>query len=197
MLFGACIIVVLYQLTEEVARLSYAEEDALFAESEAQYERDLSAMRTRAQALLSAAPSRALGGTTLPPPPPTTRPLSFMPTTQAPGSLWNDSSVRVRLRTRVNEALERQADSPTPPLERSRRERNGRDGAPRVQRHQRTEGSETERPMWGSPTPFYPSALPLPLVEDVGSLQARSRVFGSTEKIARMPRKRAVSQVGR
>ncbi|KAI1797497.1 hypothetical protein LXA43DRAFT_1176841 [Ganoderma leucocontextum] len=179
-------------------RLSYAEEDALFAESEAQYERDLSAMRTRAQALLSAtAPTRTLGGATLPPPPPTTRPLSFVPTTQAPGSLWNDSNVRVRLRTRVNEALDRHsgaADSPTPPLERSRRDRNGRDAAPRTRNHQR---SETERPMWGSPTPFYPSALPLPLVEDVGCLQARSRVFSGAEKMSRMPRKRAVSQVGR
>lgn len=183
----------------------------MFAESEAQYERDLLAMRTRAQALLSAAaPVRSLGGATLPPPPPATRPLSFMPTTQAPGSLWNDSNVRVRLRTRVNEALERQvgvADSPAPPLERSRRERNGRDGAPRARNHHQGQGqghgqgqgsgAETERPMWGSRTPFYPSALPLPLVEDVGSLQARSCVFGSAEKIARMPRKRAVSQVGR
>ncbi|KAM5531511.1 hypothetical protein V8D89_014836 [Ganoderma adspersum] len=184
------------------ARLSYSEEDPLFVESEAQYERDLSAMRSRAQALLSSAtaPIRSLGGATLPPPPPATRPLSFVPTTQAPGSLWNDSNVRVRLRTRVNEALERQigpGDSPTPPLERSRRERNGRDGAPRARAHHHAQGSETERPMWGSPTPFYPSALPLPLVEDVGSLQARSRVFGSAEKIACMPRKRAVSQVGR
>ncbi|PIL30893.1 hypothetical protein GSI_07062 [Ganoderma sinense ZZ0214-1] len=182
-------------------RLSYGDEDALFAENEAQYERDLSAMRSRAQALLSSstAPTRSLGGTTLPPPPPTTRPL-FVPTTQAPGSLWNDNNVRVRLRTRVNEALERQigaGDAPTPPLERSRRERNGRDGAPRVRAHHQAPGSETERPMWGSPTPFYPSALPLPLVEDVGNLQARIRVFGGAEKIARMPRKRAVSQVGR
>ena len=174
-------------------------------ESETQYERDLSAMRSRAQALLSSAtaPTRSLGGATLPPPPPTTRPLSFVPTTQAPGSLWNDSNVRVRLRTRVNEALERQiggGDSPTPPLERSRRERNGRDGAARARAHHHqahAQGLETERPMWGSPTPFYPSALPLPLVEDVGSLQARSRVFGSAEKIACMPRKRAVSRVGR
>ena len=158
-------------------------------------------MRSRAQALLSSAtaPTRSLGGATLPPPPPTTRPLSFVPTTQAPGSLWNDNNVRVRLRARVNEALERigGGDAPTPPLERSRRERNGRDGAPRARGHHHAPGSETERPMWGSPTPFYPSALPLPLVEDVGSLQARSRVFGSTEKMARMPRKRAVSQVGR
>ena len=186
--------------TLHTARL-YADED-ISADSESQYERDLSAMRARAQAIIAAnASPRTLGGATLPPPPPTTRPSPFVPTTQAPGSLWNDSGVRVRLRTVAGDAptssaLDRQAAlvrALDAAARTSGRDRNAGGAGPRPRGQQQP--SEAER--WGSPMPFYPSALPLPLVEDVGSLQARSRVFGSAEKIACMPRKRAVSQVGR
>ncbi|CDO70911.1 hypothetical protein BN946_scf184829.g19 [Trametes cinnabarina] len=57
--------------------------------------------RSRALALTSSNPPlRTLSGSTstLPPPPSFGRPLSLLSTTQtAPGSLWNDSNVRVRL----------------------------------------------------------------------------------------------------
>ncbi|TBU58808.1 hypothetical protein BD310DRAFT_958607 [Dichomitus squalens] len=181
----------------------YADED-ISADSETQYERDLSAMRARAQALISAhAPARALGGTTLPPPPPpATRPPSFVPTTQAPGSLWNDSSVRVRLRTTAAHSNSEAAfvrgalDAARP----AGRDRNGNGGGARAARDlaSATSNSRAERPTWGSPVPFFPSALPLPLVEEVGSLQVRSRVFSSAKKdLARMPRRRLAAQVGR
>ena len=47
----------------------------------------------------------------------------------------------------------------------SGRDRNAGGAGPRPRGQQQP--SEAER--WGSPMPFYPSALPLPLVEDVGS----------------------------
>ncbi|KAL7285830.1 hypothetical protein ACG7TL_000939 [Trametes sanguinea] len=82
--------------------------------------------------------------------------------------------------------------SPSPPLERERDlDRNGRaaqcgpDGAG---------AGEAERPMWGSPTPFYPSVLPLPLVQEMSALEARSRAFGGAAKqVARMPRRRTLA----
>ncbi|KAI0651448.1 hypothetical protein C8Q79DRAFT_933331 [Trametes meyenii] len=186
------------------------------------YERDIAAMRARATALTSSTPpSRTLsGGTTLPPPPPAMRPFSLVSTTQSnPGSLWNDSSVRVRLRAAVarldedmralDAARERaqsepqtraealpprsqwpfnyeDISSPSPPLERSMR-------AAAAARGQCAARASLEQPVWGSPTPFRPSLLPLPLVEDVNSLQARSRVFGGAKKVARMPRRRSLA----
>ncbi|KAI0358953.1 hypothetical protein OH77DRAFT_1420455 [Trametes cingulata] len=79
--------------------------------------------------------------------------------------------------------------SPSPPLERSR-DRRTRAGA---QEQCAASAANLEQPMWGSPIPFHPSPLPLPLVQDVNSLQARSRVFGSEKKVARMPRRRALA----
>ncbi|KAI0762588.1 hypothetical protein C8Q74DRAFT_1371604 [Fomes fomentarius] len=178
---------------------------------EDEYERNLAAMRARARSLINSSSSRILGGATLPPPPPTTRPLSFVPTTQGtPGSLWNDSNVRVRLRSmaqRLDEDMRLVLDaarergdyymstivpSPSPPLDRPRHDMNASGTAPANQH-----AADLERPTWGSPTPFRPSPLPLPLVEDVTSLEARSRVFGGAKKYVRMPRRKVLAQAGR
>ncbi|KAI9059606.1 hypothetical protein FKP32DRAFT_1760902 [Trametes sanguinea] len=81
--------------------------------------------------------------------------------------------------------------SPSPPPERERDlDRNGRP----LQQAQCGPDGTLERPMWGSPTPFYPSVLPLPLVQEVSTLEARSRAFGGAAKqIARMPRRRTLA----
>ncbi|KAI0367525.1 hypothetical protein BV20DRAFT_1054803 [Pilatotrama ljubarskyi] len=201
-----------------------------------EYERGVAAMRARAVALTSSdPPARTLDNASLPPPPPPVRPFSLVSTTQNnPGSLWNDSSVRVRLRAaaarldedmRALDAARERAQSqqqqpqsqsqqaqpprrpppsfwadyvhlssPSPPLERSsdRGARGGTSTGARAQ-DKRADGASPEQPMWGSPTPFHPSPLPLPLVQDVNSLQARSRVFESEKKVARMPRRRALA----
>lgn len=79
--------------------------------------------------------------------------------------------------------------SPSPPLDRPRHDMNASRTAPG---YQRTADLE-----WGSRTPFRPSPLPLPLVEDVTSLEARSRVFGGAKKYVRMPRRKVLAQAGR
>ncbi|KAH9927477.1 uncharacterized protein BXZ73DRAFT_78517 [Epithele typhae] len=157
------------------------------------YERDMAAMRARAQSLISSmATSRSLGGVALPPPPPTTRPLTFVPTTQGtPGSLWNDSNPRVRLRADISRAFDRARDyvprPPSPPA--SGLGADDRRRTPPAER-------EPERAMWGSPVPFHPSPLPLPRVEDIGGLEARSRAFSGPKTVARLPRKRGFTQAG-
>ncbi|KAI0325609.1 hypothetical protein GY45DRAFT_1356627 [Cubamyces sp. BRFM 1775] len=81
--------------------------------------------------------------------------------------------------------------SPSPPLERAGR--GAREGAQCARA--RGEAAELGRPMWGSPTPFYPSPLPLPLVSasgsgaEMSSLEARSRAFGAAKRVARVPRR--------
>ena len=175
------------------------------------YERDIAAMRARAQSLISStAPSRALGAVTLPPPPPTTRPLSFVPTTQGtPGSLWTDSGVRVRLRSAAtyidadtngaldplsgtSERARRAPEPPSPPLD----PRLGPAHRAAADRPRRARATPAERPVWGSPAPFLPSPLPLPRVEDVTSLEARRRAFVGAKVVARMPRPRGTAQAG-
>ncbi|RPD81586.1 hypothetical protein L226DRAFT_527856 [Lentinus tigrinus ALCF2SS1-7] len=186
------------------------DEPMLPEEAEAEYERDLAAMRARARSLISSAASaRTLGGTTLPPPPPTDHvrrslifPVSSIQGTDAgnPMSSWRDPSARsnaLRYQElfRQYEARSSHArgsaaatvSSPSPPLERARRD--GTEGGAQA-------GADLERPMWGSPTPFYPSPLPLPLAQDVGSLEARSRAFAAPKMLARVPRRRGVAQAG-
>ncbi|KAI0771004.1 hypothetical protein BD413DRAFT_554475 [Trametes elegans] len=180
-------------------------------------------MRTRALALAgrSSSPQAAGGsGTTATPPlhvhAQTTRPLSFMPTTQTtPGSLWNDSNVRVRIRAAVARVEEdmRALDAaweralPGPPAQAPAPSRSQRqqvrppfvwpfDPSPSPPL-ERSSAAEPETQMWGSPVPFCPSLLPLPRVEDVDDLQARSRAFGGAKKVARMPRRRSTSLAGR
>ncbi|KAH9891108.1 hypothetical protein C8Q73DRAFT_702907 [Cubamyces lactineus] len=81
----------------------------------------------------------------------------------------------------------RDSASPSPPLERAGAQcaRGG------------DEAAELGPPMWGSPTPFYPSPLPLPLVSasgaEMSSLEARSRAFGTARKVARVPRRRTLA----
>ena len=177
------------------------------------YERDIAAMRARAQSLISStAPSRALGAVTLPPPPPTTRPLSFVPTTQGtPGSLWTDSGVRVRLRSAAtyidadtdgaldplpgaSERARRAPLPPGPPLD-PRLGPAHRAAAERPRRAREPQ-QHAERPVWGSPAPFLPSVLPLPRVGDVTSLEARKRAFVGAKAVVRMPRRRGIAQAG-
>ncbi|KAL1952304.1 hypothetical protein VTO73DRAFT_1453 [Trametes versicolor] len=181
------------------------------ADRASEYERNRSAMIARAHALTSSMGtpgSLSRSSTTLPPPPPAppaARPFSLVSTTQnTPGSLWNDSGVRVRIRSAVarldedmraldaardraqsSQPLMRSSfwppdyadgDLPSPPLDRSMAAGAG-DG-------------DLEQPVWGSPTPFHPSPLPLPRVENVSSLQVRSRAYGGA-KVARMSRRRA------
>ena len=190
---------------------SPGDEALLTEDAESEYERDLAAMRARARSLISSAASaRTFGGTTVPPPPPTDHVRrTVFPTTNTQGtnsgntygSLWNDPSARSAAALRYQE-LFRQYDtgrglhrrgsgtilsSPSPPLERARRDRP--EGGTR-------EDGALEQPMWGSPTPFYPSPLPLPLVQDVGSLEVRSRAFAAPKMHARIPRRRGVAQAG-
>ncbi|KAJ8488708.1 hypothetical protein ONZ51_g3400 [Trametes cubensis] len=83
--------------------------------------------------------------------------------------------------------------SPSPPPERA-----GRRGGAQCARGG-GEAAELGPPMWGSPTPFYPSPLPLPLVSasgsggEMSSLEARSRAFGAAKKVARVPRRRTLA----
>ncbi|TFK93003.1 hypothetical protein K466DRAFT_581328 [Polyporus arcularius HHB13444] len=173
-------------------------------DAEAEYERDIATMRARARSLISSAASaRTLSGTTLPPPPPANyvRPTLF-PTTStqgsgSPSSLWNDTSAR-SVFSRY-QALFRETDpergshtqaslgvsSPSSPPERARRHRTVE-----------ARGANLEQPMWGSPTPFYPSPLPLPLVQHVGSLAVRSQAFAVPKVLARIPRRRGIAQAG-
>ena len=137
---------------------------------------------------------------------PRTRPLAFVPTTQGtPRALWGDASVRVRLRAAATQldadvaralapasasASSEPTPSPSPGHIGSRSARRAREAC--------AAGADLERPMWGSPTPFHPSPLPLPRVADVDSLEARSRAFvGATKVVARLPRRRGVAQAGR
>ncbi len=173
-------------------------------DAEAEYERDIATMRARARSLISSAASaRTLSGTTLPPPPPTDYVRrTLFPTTStqgsgSPSSLWNDTSAR-SVFSRY-QALFRETDpergshtqaslgvsSPSPPPERARRHRTVE-----------ARGANLEQPMWGSPTPFYPSPLPLPLVQDVGSLAVRSQAFAVPKVLARIPRRRGIAQAG-
>ncbi|KAI8983372.1 hypothetical protein BD414DRAFT_490708 [Trametes punicea] len=82
----------------------------------------------------------------------------------------------------------RDVASPSPPPERPSRAQ----GAPDLDAT--AVAGDVERAMWGSPTPFYPSPLPLPLVQEMNSLEARSKVFGGAKKVtARLPRRRTLA----
>ncbi|KAI0757400.1 hypothetical protein C8Q80DRAFT_1133446 [Daedaleopsis nitida] len=179
---------------------------------EDEYERDIAAMRARARSLInSTAPPRTLGVATLPPPPPTTRPLSFVPTTQGtPGSLWNDSGVRVRIRAAAahfDENMRRALDHSYFTGMSAAARPSAPSAAPERSSHHRTraaartqgKGAEAVKaqPMWGSPKPFHPSPLPLPAVDDVSSLQARSLAFVGAKKFAHQPRRRVLAEAGR
>ncbi len=142
-----------------------------------------------------------------PPAPPAARPFSLVSTTQnTPGSLWNDSGVRVRIRSavarldedmRALDAARERAQSQHPLTSASfwppdYADAYGSPPSPTLERSSAAGAGDgdLEQPVWGSPTPFYPSPLPLPRVENVSSLQARSRAYGGA-KVARMSRRRA------
>ncbi|KAI0719130.1 hypothetical protein C8T65DRAFT_636879 [Cerioporus squamosus] len=178
----------------------WRDEALLQEDAEAEYERDLEAMRARARSLISSASARTLGGTTIPPPPPVdSARRSLFPTstqgTGTPGSLWNDSSARSAALGRYQALFDPErgahtrrslgVSSASPPPERARRDRTAD-----------VRGAKLEQPMWGSPTPFNPSPLPLPLVEDIGSLEVRSQAFAAPKMLARIPRRRGIAQAG-
>ncbi|KAI0825213.1 hypothetical protein BC628DRAFT_255235 [Trametes gibbosa] len=162
------------------------------------YERNRAAMIARAHVLASSmGPGAYSRGTTALPPPPPPAPLppagtySVTSTTQnPPGSLWNDSSVRVRMNAtrrfwpRLPE-LEARVGGVEGPSAVGAGGAGGARGA---------EAELEQQPVWGSSTPFCPSALPL-LRDEGGSVgvQGRGPVLGGSANAkraaARMPRR--------
>ncbi|KAI0638979.1 hypothetical protein C8Q77DRAFT_21377 [Trametes polyzona] len=193
--------------------------DTTTSMSWSEYEHNRATMVARARAITSGQSGSGLGRTAVlpppPPPPPATRAFSLVSTTQAtPIPLWNDTNVRVRL----SSGAPAPALDEAPTLARRREESRSRSSAaaedafwtfnyplasPSLERpsataaddlEQRERQQQQQQPvMWGSPTPFYPSPLPLPRVEEVSSLQARSRTFAGAKKVGRLPRRRALA----